>query len=57
MLRHFKLLEARFCPDCASIFCNKDDDMKDTDCPSCTNRLTVYLSDYIESLVKNKEAA
>jgi len=39
-----KLHEARYCPDCKEIFCNKTDGKISTDCPKCANRITVFLS-------------
>ena len=41
-----KLIEARFCPDCNEVFCNKGTDEQSAICPSCTNRLTIFLSDF-----------
>jgi DNA-directed RNA polymerase subunit M/transcription elongation factor TFIIS len=39
-----KLIEARFCPDCNEVFCNKGNKLVEFNvCPSCTNRLTLGL--------------
>lgn len=42
-MTHIRLADAKFCPQCLSIFTNKDSGIPLTDCPCCTNRMTIPL--------------